>query len=702
MFENENDEKPLAELFAMYAKDVSRLAAQPKTVESFDAPQQGRPEPEQLLDREDELPLAQLLEIKKERFRHSCRDSKKKNPLKSKKVRGEVKRGKRRSTRSNDLQMSRRFRPEDETTKWVSLEHNGVLFPPEYVPHGRPLLCNGSEIALPPEAEEVATFFAAKLGTDYVTKATFRKNFFEDFRKTLPSSLRERILRLEDCDFSRIRAYLDDLKERKQNMPASKRKELRESEALRVAPYTVAIVDGRKEKVANFRVEPPGLFLGRGDHPLMGRVKRRITPEDVTLNLGPGAPIPPCPTPDHHWGSIVHNRKVTWLACWRDPISDEYKYVWLNAASHFKAVSDQEKFEKAQQLSRRITRIRKEYIKDFDSPDRHVQQRSVALYLIDKLALRVGNEKGDDEADTVGCCSLRVEHVLLQEPNTVQLDFLGKDSMRYFNKVTIDPRVFRRMREFIKGKKLFENIFDELKVDELNDYLKSLMPGLSAKVFRTYNASYTLDRLLNGTSTPGSDFHSRLLFYNEANKNVAILCNHQRSLPKTHTVMVEKIREQLEDAQAYLGELKRAKEEALKSSEQRAKVTRWRRPPVEIPPDCPPTERKRIKEDAAKKPKEKHVHEMGLGSILRAIAQTQEKIRRLQADLKTRDSLATVSLSTSKINYLDPRITVAWCKRQEVPVERIFPRALQDKFRWSMSVSEDFRFPLTEVSLDAP
>ena len=31
--------------------------------------------------------------------------------------------------------------------------------------------------------------------------------------------------------------------------------------------------------------------------------------------------------------------------------------------------------------------------------------------VIDVLALRVGGEKGEDEADTVGCCSLRVEHM---------------------------------------------------------------------------------------------------------------------------------------------------------------------------------------------------------------------------------------------------------------------------------------------------
>lgn len=68
-------------------------------------------------------------------------------------------------------------------------------------------------------------------------------------------------------------------------------------------------------------------------------------------------------------------------------------------------------------------------------------QLGVCTYLIDKLALRVGNEKGDDEADTVGCCSLRVEHIKLEDSNKITLDFLGKDSMRYQNTVEVDPLV---------------------------------------------------------------------------------------------------------------------------------------------------------------------------------------------------------------------------------------------------------------------
>lgn len=41
---------------------------------------------------------------------------------------------------------------------------------------------------------------------------------------------------------------------------------------------------------------------------------------------------------------------------------------------------------------------------------------------------------------------------------------------------------------------------------------------------------------------------------------------------------------------------------------------------------------------------------------------------------------------------MDPRITVAWCKRFDVPIEKMFPRALLDKFSWAMEVEPDYAF----------
>ena len=131
----------------------------------------------------------------------------------------------------------------------------------------------------------------------------------------------------------------------------------------------------------------------------------------------------------------------------------------------------------------------------------------------------IRNEKDtEDEADTVGCCSLRVEHISFEEPSTIIFDFLGKDSMRYQNSVKVLDKVFRNLKEFCARKDPTEKIFDELTTQSLNTHLKSLMEGLTAKVFRTYNASYTLEKELR---FPEKDVNvnatvdEKLFFYNK-------------------------------------------------------------------------------------------------------------------------------------------------------------------------------------------
>lgn len=48
--------------------------------------------------------------------------------------------------------------------------------------------------------------------------------------------------------------------------------------------FGYCVLDGHREKIGNFKMEPPGLFRGRGDHPKMGMLKRRVMPEDVIIN----------------------------------------------------------------------------------------------------------------------------------------------------------------------------------------------------------------------------------------------------------------------------------------------------------------------------------------------------------------------------------------------------------------------------------
>lgn len=66
-------------------------------------------------------------------------------------------------------------------------------------------------------------------------------------------------------------------------------------------------------------------------------------------------------------------------------------------------------------------------------------------------------------------------------------------------------------------------LFDTFDATDLNKELKSLMDGLSVKVFRTYNASITLDRLLHDKqhdTTTAHNVDEKKAHYDRANKEV--------------------------------------------------------------------------------------------------------------------------------------------------------------------------------------
>ncbi|KAJ9562919.1 hypothetical protein OSB04_008079 [Centaurea solstitialis] len=536
-----------------------------------------------------------------------------------------------------------------EGQKWTSLVHNGVIFPPPYKPHGVKMLYKGKPVDLTPEQEEVATMFAVMLDTDYMTKPVFKENFMSDWRRILGRN--HTIQNLDDCDFRPIYEWHQREKEKKKQMTTEEKKAVKEEKMKLEEKYMWAIVDGVKEKVGNFRVEPPGLFRGRGEHPKMGKLKKRIRPSDITINIGKGAPIPECPIPGQSWKEVRHDNTVTWLAYWNDPINPkDFKYVFLAASSSLKGQSDKEKYEKA----------RKAYTRDFGNKDVTKRQVAVATYLIDKLALRAGNEKDDDEADTVGCCTLKVENVEPEPPNILKFDFLGKDSIRYQNEVEVELPVFKAIQQFRTGKKGGDDLFDKLDTSTLNAHLKELMPGLTAKVFRTYNASFTLDDMLN-RDMKGGNVAENLVVYNQANKEVAIICNHQRTVSKSHSAQMTRLNEKIEELKGVVEELEIDLARAKKG-----------KPPL-------------------KGSDGKMKRNMNPEALHKKIVQTNAKIEKMERDKETKEDLKTVALGTSKINYLDPRITVAWCKRREVPIEKVFNKSLLAKFAWAMDVDPSFR-----------
>lgn len=522
--------------------------------------------------------------------------------------------------------------------QWTTLEHNGVMFPPEYVKHNVPVLYQGKPIILNKDAEEDATLYAKYIETDYVKNKIFRKNFWNDWKKTLgPNSP---IQNLEDVDFRPIYEYLLKKKEDKLRMDKLNGYNKEDEEK-----YKYAIIDGKKEMVGNFRVEPPGIYLGRGAcNPKSGMIKKRIYPEDVTINIGKDAPIPET-LPGHHWGRIVHDRTVQWLASYPDTITNKTKYVWLAAHSELRGKNDAKKFDLARKLKRKIKMIRAENEQMLRSNNPFDRQIATALYFIDNFALRVGNEKADDESDTVGVTTLRLEHIHLLDNNKVRLDFLGKDSVPYNRTLQVEPIVYQNLSEFMQGKNKNSLIFDLITPNDVNKYLQGFMKGLTAKVFRTYNASNLFQKELNKITKKYDKYDNpdkiNLLLddFNKANAKVARLCNHQKNITKNTNKQIETLDRMIKKSQERLRKAKKSK---------------------------------RTKPETIKK--------------------MQDVIKKLKAKKILKIELKNISLGTSKINYIDPRITMAFIKKHNLPINKIFSKTLQEKFKWAMDIPDNYKF----------
>ncbi|XP_076470580.1 DNA topoisomerase I, mitochondrial-like [Babylonia areolata] len=554
----------------------------------------------------------------------------------------------------------------EDGVKWTYLEHKGPVFAPPYepLPADIKFYYDGHAMKLEPETEEVATFYAKMLDHDYTTKEVFNQNFFKDWRKVMTKAEKEKITDLKRCNFTEMNEYFKVKNEQRKNMSKEEKLILKKKNEEITNEYGFCVIDGHKEKIGNFKIEPPGLFRGRGDHPKQGMLKRRVVPEDVIINCSKDSTVPKAPD-GHRWKEVRHDNHVTWLSSWTENIQGSVKYVMLNAASKLKGEKDWQKYETARRLHKCVDKIRASYQDDWKSKEMRVRQRAVALYFIDKLALRAGNEKEEGEtADTVGCCSLRVEHLTLHEEKdgknyVVDFDFLGKDSIRYTNSIPVEKRVFKNLQIFMENKQKEDDIFDRLNTSLLNKHLQDLMEGLTAKVFRTYNASHTLQEQLNLLTNPDDNVNAKILSYNRANRAVAVLCNHQRAVPKTFAKSMENLQNKIA-----------AKKKDIKQCKKDIK---------DIKADYKATKTAKARTMYEKKKK--------------MLARLEEQLMKLEVQATDKDENKEIALGTSKLNYLDPRISIAWCRKFDVPIEKIYNKTQRDKFRWAIDMATaDFQF----------
>ena len=542
------------------------------------------------------------------------------------------------------------------SNKWTDLEHNGVAFPPEYVQRGINVKILGEIFFLNREQEELIYAWAKKKDTHYVKDPVFQGNFLSDFKKLLPErftsvrnvdeidmteafSLVDKELKIKENEKIRIKSLTRDERRR-----ISQEKKL-EKEKLK-AIYGKAKIDGIEVDVANWLVEPPGIFMGRGLHPLRGRWKPRVTPKDVTLNLGQDASAPEGP-----WKAIVHDHYSTWLASWIENLTGKRKYVWLHDSSYLRQDNDKAKYDTAKKLEYYISDIEKEIINQMlNSKDVTRKKIATVCYLIYKLAMRVGDEKDTDEADTIGASTLRVEHLKfpkLGDKVQIEFNFLGKDSVPWQKTLEISSpdtkALYENLLFFMKGKNKSDEIFEDITSSKVNKFLRSIdkenVPNLTAKVFRTCIATAIVKQHLSEpilkVNKNESEF-KKVYVAKIANLQAAITCNHKKGIdPKNPASKKawEKFEQSLEN-----------KKEKIKQLRMELKEKKWK------------TELQKLRKE--------------------------QRVEKLEFQLRLQKETKDYNLGTSLRNYIDPRVFKSWCDYVDLDWTKIYTSTLQRKFKW--------------------
>ena len=508
------------------------------------------------------------------------------------------------------------MRPKSKKKQWSTLSHSGVSFPEPYKtdPRTNVIIIKGDRLNMTPQQEEMAVVWAKKIGTPYVEDPVFQANFLSDFLKLFPAKYK--VAKISDIIFPTLPEKVELTKEQKKALATERKKkrlELKEK-------FGFANVDGVRTEIANWVVEPPGLFMGRGLHPMRGHWKPQIVEEDIILNLDPKAP-----TPAGKW-KVIHEPGNMWIACWTDKLSDKVKYVWLHDSSSLRQMRDKSKYDKALQLEKNIEKVRAYISKSLSSKDPKIRKIATACFLIDKLAMRVGDEKDEDEADTVGASTLRVEHLKFRE-NAIDFDFFGKDYVRWQKTLEISPAdhaALENLMEFCKGKKPDELIFDGITSRHVNEFFSKASPGLTAKVFRTFHATTVVKTYLNKHNNFSQEAPSfdKLYQAKMANLEAAVRANHKRTPPKTFEQSLQK------------------KEEKLKELEKSQPMT--------------------------EKQKEK----------------LKERIEKMKKQIELARISRDYNLNTSLRNYIDPRVYKSWADKVGLDWKLLYTGTLQRKMAW--------------------
>lgn len=554
--------------------------------------------------------------------------------------------------------------------KFKTLTHNGVTFPAEYEVKGFKVA--GEKLS--PLAEEMLWNYAQKRDTDYPKSKTYRKNFYSCLKDELTPAQQayefpKDFMSLINNMFDKIQVLKEEAAQyRKDN----KEKIKAEKEAMK-EKYGYAMLDGQRQPLGAYQIEPPGIMIARGDSKVLGLWKYRTQPEDVIINfVGPKADVPKAPD-GHRWKEVECNTNAFVIAKYEVNLGNivkTRKKVMFGANSSVKTNADQKKFDKAIVLLKNWDKMQKHIVNGMKGK---TQEVALISYLVQTTGIRIGSQDLDGTAwenGVVGASTLKGKNLSING-NVVTLDFLGKDSVPFKQDFEVIPEAANALQNILKNAKPEEKIFT-VTAGEVAKFLGSCVPGVTPKLMRTaWGTKLLVDALKAQNITPSMTLAQKLHAYDMANLEVAKKLNHRKNISKNFDDQMEKMDSKLAEAVAKETELEAKAKKELKEIIKQIKMAKstWEGEKLEKALD-------RLETKKAK--------------IQARVERAKERIVTLTLKKDIKRKTADIALGTSRSAYSSPMIAFSFCKDNDIPVEKIYSKSLKEKFSWAEKATKSY------------
>lgn len=474
----------------------------------------------------------------------------------------------------------------------------------------------------------------------------------------------------QDAEIKKWRTWYAEEKERKAAWKKANEAEIKKQNDELKAKYGIVKINGNDEPLASWTIEPEGIFFGRGDSPLSGYWKFENTAADVKLNTN-SENLPDCIYYGED-GETLITSGFAWNVDWNSEAhfaaqyninigipnadgsikslkSTKYKMIQFAASSSVKKEGQTKKYAAGATLGKSYEKVLKQITSDFKKKEN--LSTAVAVFMLFEKGIRIGFA-GETVNGTKGLLALEWGKEVKRSGNKIKFDFYGKDSVR--DTSIIETEYADVIEETWAKDKMLKT--DKLQIKQ---YISQVVPELDGiftpKLARTAVAAYTATKALEEMTakfkvTKDSLLALKKIAFDEATMQVARRLNHQRGVNK---IAEEKRKASFKASEEKLDARKEKVAEQNKKREEKIKALR-----------------------SAKKDGYKDK----IKALKEQIEKSKAKLDQAELNLESKERNQNFTAGTAKNSYIDPSIVSAWCRKIDMPIEKVYTTKQIEQF----------------------